>query len=103
MVLADDQVDQYLKGHNHKLKKKKIFKWLKTLYAQGLLEKNLMQFSLQMVIQKFLNMQVYIQLNCWFSFNFDYYNGCCISNWSYDSNFILKSLQEIINLQDLLK
>ncbi|RXI33170.1 phosphate ABC transporter, permease protein PstA [Arcobacter ellisii] len=37
-VLADDQVDQYLKGHNHKLKDKEIM-LVDELYAQGLIEK----------------------------------------------------------------
>lgn len=37
-VLADDQVDQYLKGHNHKLDDKDI-QMVEDLYAQGLLEK----------------------------------------------------------------
>ncbi|RXI29478.1 MULTISPECIES: phosphate ABC transporter permease PstA [Arcobacter] len=37
-VLADDQVDQYLKGHNHKLKDKEIA-IVDELYAQGLIEK----------------------------------------------------------------
>ena len=37
-VLADDQVDQYLKGHHHKLKDKDIT-LVDELYAQGLIEK----------------------------------------------------------------
>lgn len=37
-VLADDQVDQYLKGHNNKLKAKNIA-LVDELYAQGLIEK----------------------------------------------------------------
>ncbi len=37
-VLADDQVDQYLKGHNHKLSDKEII-LVDELYAQGLIEK----------------------------------------------------------------
>ncbi|MBU0924056.1 phosphate ABC transporter permease PstA [bacterium] len=37
-ALADDQVDQYLKGHHHKLKDKNIA-LVDELYAQGLIEK----------------------------------------------------------------
>lgn len=37
-VLADDQVDQYLKGHNHKLKDKEI-ELVDELYSQGLIQK----------------------------------------------------------------
>ncbi|MBP7742382.1 MAG: phosphate ABC transporter permease PstA [Aliarcobacter sp.] len=37
-VLADDQVDQYLKGHNHKLKSKNKT-IVDELYSQGLIEK----------------------------------------------------------------
>ena len=37
-VLADDQVDQYLKGHYHKLKNKNIT-LVDELFAQGLIEK----------------------------------------------------------------
>jgi phosphate transport system permease protein len=37
-ALADDQVDQYLKGHNHKLKDKNIL-LIDELYSQGLIEK----------------------------------------------------------------
>ena len=38
LVLADDQVDQYLKGHNHNLKEKDIAT-VEELKAQGLIEK----------------------------------------------------------------
>ena len=38
LVLADDQVDQYLKGHNHKLKENEIA-MVEELKAQGLIEK----------------------------------------------------------------
>ena len=37
-VLADDQVDQYLKGHNNKLKDKEI-ELVDELYSQGLIQK----------------------------------------------------------------
>ena len=37
LVLADDQVDQYLKGHHHKLKDKEI-KIVDELYSKGLIE-----------------------------------------------------------------
>jgi len=37
-VLADDQVDQYLKGHNHKLKENEIA-FVDELNAQGLIER----------------------------------------------------------------
>ena len=37
-VLADDQVDQYLKGHNHKLNDKEVM-LVDELYAKGLIEK----------------------------------------------------------------
>ena len=38
LVLADDQVDQYIKGHNHKLNEKDI-QMVEELHAQGLIEK----------------------------------------------------------------
>lgn len=38
LVLADDQVDQYLKGHHYKLKDKEIA-FIEELNAQGLIEK----------------------------------------------------------------
>lgn len=37
-VLADDQVDQYLKGHHYKLKEKEIT-FINELYSKGLIEK----------------------------------------------------------------
>ena len=38
LVLADDQVDQYIKGHNHKLNEKDI-QMVEELICQGLIEK----------------------------------------------------------------
>ena len=39
-VLADDQIDQYLKNHNYKLKDKEIA-FVDELNSKGLIEKNL--------------------------------------------------------------